>query len=89
MCHHKCTIVISFCSLKIQSIASPADSIDSVKLISNAANFARPDDWSWASKMAVASVTSQGTGGVIIAGFVRTSTDSLIYIYISGDAKKI
>ncbi|XP_011151154.1 transmembrane GTPase Marf isoform X2 [Harpegnathos saltator] len=53
------------------SIASPADSIDSVKLISNAANFApRPDDWSFASRIAVASVTSQGTGGLIVAGFL-------------------
>ncbi|XP_032679191.1 transmembrane GTPase Marf isoform X1 [Odontomachus brunneus] len=52
-------------------IASPADSIDSVKLISNAANFApRPEDWSFASKIAVASVTSQGTGGLIVAGFL-------------------
>ncbi|XP_014481155.1 PREDICTED: transmembrane GTPase Marf isoform X2 [Dinoponera quadriceps] len=53
------------------SIASPADSIDSVKLISNAANFApRPEDWSLASRIAVASVTSQGTGGLIVAGFL-------------------
>lgn len=60
------------------SIASPADSIDSVKLMSNAANFApRADDWSFASRIAVASVTSQGTGGLIVAGFVRISISTI------------
>ncbi|XP_067213818.1 transmembrane GTPase Marf isoform X3 [Linepithema humile] len=53
-------------------IASPADSTDSLKFISNTPNFpSRSDDWSLATRIAVASVTSQGTmGGLIIAGFM-------------------
>lgn len=55
-------------------ISSPADSIDSLKYMSATPNNfqARSDDWSLASRIAVASITSQGTmGGLLIAGFVR------------------
>ncbi|TGZ51170.1 Transmembrane GTPase Marf [Temnothorax longispinosus] len=53
-------------------ITSPADSIDSLKFVSSTSNFpARSDDWSLATRIAVASVTSQGTmGGLIVAGFM-------------------
>lgn len=51
---------------------SPAESVDSIKLMSSAPAFSqRSDDWSLATKIAVASITSQGTmGGLIVAGFV-------------------
>lgn len=54
---------------------SPAESIDSVKFMSNTPHYPqRSDDWSLATKIAVASVTSQGTmGGLIVAGFVSAS----------------
>ncbi|XP_046835853.1 transmembrane GTPase Marf isoform X3 [Vespa crabro] len=54
------------------SIASPTDSIDSIKFVSNTPNFStNSDDWSLATRIAVASITSQGTmGGLIIAGFM-------------------
>ena len=57
---------------------SPADSIDSSKFVSTTNYFAtRPDDWSLATRVAIASVTSQGTmGGLIVAGFVS----NIIYI---------
>ncbi|KAG5305534.1 MARF GTPase, partial [Acromyrmex insinuator] len=53
-------------------ITSPADSIDSLKFVSSTPNFpTRSDDWSLATRIAVASVTSQGTmGGLIVAGFM-------------------
>ncbi|XP_029677132.1 transmembrane GTPase Marf isoform X1 [Formica exsecta] len=53
-------------------IASPAESTDSLKFISSRPNFpSRSDDWSLISRIAIASVTSQGTmGGLIIAGFM-------------------
>jgi hypothetical protein len=51
---------------------SPTDSIDSSKFVSTPDCFpARPDDWNLITKVAIASITSQGTmGGLIIAGFV-------------------
>ncbi|OAD54754.1 Transmembrane GTPase Marf [Eufriesea mexicana] len=54
------------------AIMSPTESIDSVKFMSSTPNYQpRPDDWSWATKIAVASITSQGTmGGLIVAGFM-------------------
>ncbi|XP_076670680.1 mitochondrial assembly regulatory factor [Andrena cerasifolii] len=54
------------------AIMSPADSVDSVKFISSTPNFQqRSDDWSLATRIAIASVTSQGTmGGLIVAGFM-------------------
>ena len=54
------------------AVMSPADSVDSVKFISSTPNFQqRSDDWSLATRIAVASVTSQGTmGGLIVAGFM-------------------
>lgn len=54
------------------AIASPADSIDSIKFVSQAPSFPpRSDDWSLVTKIAIASVTSQGTmGGLIVAGFM-------------------
>lgn len=60
------------------SITSPTDSIDSIKFVSNTPNFStNSDDWSLATRIAIASITSQGTmGGLIIAGFV--SNDKLI-----------
>ncbi|XP_029162784.1 transmembrane GTPase Marf isoform X2 [Nylanderia fulva] len=53
-------------------ITSPAESTDSLKFISSTPNFQpRSDDWSLATRVAIASVTSQGTmGGLIIAGFM-------------------
>ncbi|XP_011684297.1 PREDICTED: transmembrane GTPase Marf-like [Wasmannia auropunctata] len=53
-------------------ITSPADSIDSLKFVSNTPNFStRSEDWCLATRIAVASVTSQGTmGGLIVAGFM-------------------
>ncbi|XP_016839954.1 transmembrane GTPase Marf isoform X1 [Nasonia vitripennis] len=55
-----------------QSLVSPADSIDSSKFVSTANCFApRQDDWSLATRVAIASITSQGTmGGLIVAGFM-------------------
>ncbi|XP_014208736.1 transmembrane GTPase Marf isoform X2 [Copidosoma floridanum] len=55
-----------------QSLVSPADSIDSSKFVTTTSCFVpRPDDWSLASRIAVASITSQGTmGGLIVAGFM-------------------
>ncbi|XP_058806833.1 transmembrane GTPase Marf isoform X2 [Phymastichus coffea] len=55
-----------------QSLISPADSIDSSKFVSTSNCFAtRSDDWSLATRVAVASITSQGTmGGLIVAGFM-------------------
>ncbi|XP_057325570.1 transmembrane GTPase Marf isoform X2 [Microplitis mediator] len=54
------------------SITSPTDSIDSLKYVTNPINLSpRNDDWSLASRIAFASITSQGTmGGLIIAGFM-------------------
>jgi len=65
-------------------ITSPADSIDSLKFVSSTSNFpTRSDDWSLATRIAVASVTSQGTmGGLIVAGFVCIIL-FIIYFYIS------
>lgn len=53
---------------------SPAESVDSMKFVTSTPTFpARSDDWSLASKIAMASVSSQGTmGGLIVAGFVRS-----------------
>ncbi|XP_011259031.1 transmembrane GTPase Marf isoform X2 [Camponotus floridanus] len=53
-------------------ITSPAESTDSLKFISTTPNFpSRADDWPLISRIAIASVTSQGTmGGLIIAGFM-------------------
>ncbi|KAL6430225.1 hypothetical protein ACFW04_007752 [Cataglyphis niger] len=53
-------------------IASPAESTDSLKFISNTPNFPpRTEDWPLVSRIAIASVTSQGTmGGLIVAGFM-------------------
>ncbi|KAJ8675431.1 hypothetical protein QAD02_011217 [Eretmocerus hayati] len=56
-----------------QSLVSPADSIDSSKFVSTTSCFPtqRADDWSLATRVAVASITSQGTmGGLIVAGFM-------------------
>ncbi|XP_015119812.1 transmembrane GTPase Marf isoform X2 [Diachasma alloeum] len=55
-----------------QSLVSPTDSIDSVKFVTNPVSFPpRNDDWSLATRIAVASITSQGTmGGLIVAGFM-------------------
>ncbi|XP_063975303.1 transmembrane GTPase Marf isoform X2 [Diachasmimorpha longicaudata] len=55
-----------------QSLVSPTDSIDSVKFVANPVNFpSGNDDWSLATRIAVASITSQGTmGGLIVAGFM-------------------
>ncbi|RLU16551.1 hypothetical protein DMN91_010619 [Ooceraea biroi] len=48
------------------SIASPTDSTDSLKFVSGTS-----DDWSLATRIALTSVTSQGTmGGFIMAGFM-------------------
>lgn len=54
------------------AILSPTDSVDSVKFISTTPNYQpRSDDWSLATRIAVASITSQGTmGGLIVAGFM-------------------
>lgn len=55
------------------AIMSPAESIDSIKFMTNTSNYhqSRSDDWSLATKIAIASITSQGTmGGLIVAGFV-------------------
>ncbi|XP_078046525.1 mitochondrial assembly regulatory factor isoform X2 [Augochlora pura] len=56
------------------AIMSPTDSVDSIsKFVSNTSVPLprRPDDWSLATKIAVASITSQGTmGGLIVAGFM-------------------
>ncbi|KAG7207346.1 hypothetical protein KM043_009010 [Ampulex compressa] len=54
------------------AIMSPADSVDSVKFTSNGSGFpSRSDDWSLATRIAIASITSQGTmGGLIVAGFM-------------------
>ncbi|XP_011303268.1 transmembrane GTPase Marf [Fopius arisanus] len=55
-----------------QSLASPTDSIDSVKFVTNPVSFSSGnDDWSLATRIAIASITSQGTmGGLIVAGFM-------------------
>lgn len=55
-----------------QSISSPTDSIDSTKFMTSPINFpTRNDDWSLATRIAIASITSQGTmGGLIVAGFM-------------------
>ncbi|KAK0174731.1 hypothetical protein PV327_010467 [Microctonus hyperodae] len=55
-----------------QSLVSPTDSVDSIKFLTNPENFSpRNDDWSLATRIAVASITSQGTmGGLIVAGFM-------------------
>ncbi|XP_034949592.1 transmembrane GTPase Marf isoform X2 [Chelonus insularis] len=55
-----------------QSIVSPTDSVDSVKYVTSSVNFpSRNDDWSLATRIAIASITSQGTmGGLIVAGFM-------------------
>ncbi|XP_020282314.1 transmembrane GTPase Marf isoform X2 [Pseudomyrmex gracilis] len=67
-------IAVANCPQEIPPcISSPADSIDSLKYVSaTPSNFqARSDDWSLASRIAVASITSQGTmGGLLIAGFM-------------------
>ncbi|CAK9799322.1 Transmembrane GTPase Marf [Anthophora quadrimaculata] len=55
------------------AIVSPVESVDSVKFLSSATNYQpqRSDDWSLATKIAIASITSQGTmGGLIVAGFM-------------------
>lgn len=54
------------------ALPSPADSVDSIKFMSAAPNFPqRSDDWSFATRIAIASITSQGTmGGLIVAGFM-------------------
>ena len=54
------------------AIMFPAESIDSIKFMTNTSNYqSRSDDWSLATKIAIASITSQGTmGGLIVAGFV-------------------
>ncbi|XP_076291011.1 mitochondrial assembly regulatory factor isoform X2 [Lasioglossum baleicum] len=54
------------------ALMSPAESVDSMKFVSTTPNFpARSDDWSLASKIAMASISSQGTmGGLIVAGFM-------------------
>ncbi|XP_015605443.1 transmembrane GTPase Marf isoform X1 [Cephus cinctus] len=55
------------------SITSPVDSIDSIKYVTSAAGLpSRSDDWSnVATRIAIASITSQGTmGGLIVAGFM-------------------
>lgn len=68
---------------------SPTESIDSVKFMSSSPNYQpRADDWSWATKIAVASITSQGTmGGLLVAGFVsildKSSSILKINIFIS------
>ncbi|XP_066585247.1 transmembrane GTPase Marf isoform X2 [Prorops nasuta] len=52
---------------------SPTDSIDSLKFITSTPVFNQPrnDDWSLATRIAIASITSQGTmGGLIVAGFM-------------------
>ncbi|KAF7994553.1 hypothetical protein HCN44_004025 [Aphidius gifuensis] len=55
-----------------QSLSSPTDSIDSTKFMTNPISFpSRNDDWSLATRIAIASITSQGTmGGLIVAGFM-------------------
>ncbi|XP_076167949.1 mitochondrial assembly regulatory factor isoform X2 [Ptiloglossa arizonensis] len=54
------------------TIMSPTESIDSLKFVSSNPNFSsRSDDWSLITKIAMASITSQGTmGGLIVAGFM-------------------
>lgn len=54
------------------ALMSPAESVDSMKFVTSTPTFpARSDDWSLASKIAMASVSSQGTmGGLIVAGFM-------------------
>ncbi|XP_017880366.1 transmembrane GTPase Marf isoform X2 [Ceratina calcarata] len=54
------------------TVMSPTGSVDSVKFMSSAPSYQpRSDDWSLATKIAVASITSQGTmGGLIVAGFM-------------------
>ncbi|CAB0028754.1 unnamed protein product [Trichogramma brassicae] len=56
-----------------QALISPADSIDSSKFVSTTNYFVPPrnDDWSLSTKIALASITSQGTmGGLLLAGFM-------------------
>lgn len=54
------------------ALVSPTSSIDSAKFVPTSNCFAtNPDDWSLATKVAIASITSQGTmGGLLVAGFV-------------------
>ncbi|XP_043269906.1 transmembrane GTPase Marf isoform X1 [Venturia canescens] len=66
-------IAIANCPQEIPpALVSPADSVDSMKFVTSAAGFpTRNDDWSLATRIAIASITSQGTmGGLIIAGFM-------------------
>lgn len=55
-----------------QSVLSPTDSMDSLKFVTSAACLpSRNDDWSLATRVAIASITSQGTmGGLLVAGFM-------------------
>lgn len=60
---------------------SPNDSIDSnmVAYGSGSSSISRIDDWSIPSRIALASIGSQGTmGGLVIAGFVS----STIFIFL-------
>lgn len=66
-------VIIEFAYSQIPpTIMSPTESIDSLKFVSSNPNFSsRSDDWSLITKIAMASITSQGTmGGLIVAGFV-------------------
>ncbi|XP_012270307.1 transmembrane GTPase Marf [Orussus abietinus] len=54
------------------ALTSPTDSVDSMRAVTKVVGFpSRSDDWSLASKIAVVSITSQGTmGGLLLAGFM-------------------
>ncbi|XP_015514257.1 transmembrane GTPase Marf isoform X1 [Neodiprion pinetum] len=56
----------------IPQLMSPTDSIDSVKFVTSPTCIpSRGDDWSLATRVAIASITSQGTmGGLLVAGFM-------------------
>lgn len=64
---------------------SPAESVDSIKFMSSTPNHQpRSDDFSLATRIAIASITSQGTmGGLIVAGFVSILHNKNIY-FIEG-----
>lgn len=56
----------------VPSILSPVDTLDSPPQLTSPSPFSiQPEDWSFTSKLALASIGSQGTmGGLLVAGFV-------------------
>ncbi|XP_011500793.1 PREDICTED: transmembrane GTPase Marf isoform X1 [Ceratosolen solmsi marchali] len=65
-------LAITHLPQEIPAIMSPTDSVDSSKFVSTPNCFpAATDDWPLATKVAIASITSQGTmGGLLIVGFM-------------------